>query len=421
MTKAMAKTDGSDLMKKVNDKKDDKPKTLKDWIQDKRPEIAQALPKNWDVGRMEATLISALRANPNLAKCTPISFICAIMTAAQMGLKPNTPLGQCYIIPYWNSKIKRFEAQFQIGYKGILEMGYRTDVITEIYADKIKKGDYLDYQKGTEKYIHHREYPEKWEYDKKGELIITHYYAIYKTIKGGMNFSIWPKDMVVKHMKRYSPAARKDAYSPWQTSDDLMSQKTVLKDVMRYAPIAEDDRRILAADETVKREISKDMLNVPAVYEFSPDDLKGMDDVKFEGEEVPPAEEKGTEKPGKEKSKKKGKAKGIRPEPGEDKTGQPEENRADQEEPGGQKLDTRPITEKQMKSLFAMGKELGYEGKQIEFKDKVKAKFKLGHLKEMARFQYDQIREELTKRIKTKKEAAEVEKEFEESEQGEML
>lgn len=422
----MAKTDGSDLMEKVNTGKGpEKPRTLKDWIQEKRPEIATALPKNWDLGAMESALINALRANPNLAACTPISFVCAMLTAAQLGLKPNTPLGQCYIIPYWNSKIKRYEAQFQLGYKGLIEMGYRTDTITEIYAEKVKVGDFLDYQKGTEKFLHHKEFPERWEYDKKtGEPLISHYYAVYKTIKGGMNFSIWTKDTIIRHKDRFSPAARKDTFSPWTMSEDLMGQKTVLKDVLRYAPLSENDRRILSADESVKREMSSDMLSMPSVYEFNPEDLKGMDDVKFKGEIEPPSEDDNQETPGQEKGAEKGTSKGIRPEStGQDQTGQQDKDGKPEESLGGEKLDTRPATQDQIRMLFAKAKSLGYATPQQleDFKNKVKNKFKLEHFTQIARFQFDQINEEVDKLIKSKKDEAEIEKGFEKAEQSEML
>jgi len=431
----MAKTDGSDLMEKVNGtgKEPDKPRTLKDWIQEKRPEIASALPKNWDVGAMESALVNALRANPNLAACTPISFVCAMLTAAQLGLKPNTPLGQCYIIPYWNSKIKRYEAQFQLGYKGIIEMGYRTDTIMEIYAEKVKVGDFLEYQKGTERFLHHREYPERWEYDKKtGEPLISHYYAVYKTIKGGMGFSIWTKEQVMKHKERYSPAARKDAFSPWSTTEDLMGQKTLLKDVLRYAPLSEQDRRILTADESVKKEISSDMLNVPSVYDFNPDDLKGLDDAKLPTENEPPPEDDDQEKPGQESGEEKGKTQTALPEPGGNPAGQQTENGQPDEDPAGQKLDKRPITQDQLKMMFAKAKAIGYNTSALaeEFKDKVKAKFKLNHVTDMDRGQYEQVNTELDDAIKDAKDKADakskklVEKinaDLDEAEQGKLV
>jgi len=403
----MAKTDGSDILKKANGKK--KIGTLEEWVEknmDKfKVQITESLPVHTGFGNMKSVIMNILRVDSNLTKCTPISFFCAVMQAVQLGLEPNTTLGQCYLIPYWNSKIGWHEAQFQLGYKGLLEMGYRTNEITEIYADKVYKGDYLDFNKGTERYINHKPMPEKWEYDKNGMPIITWYYGVYKTIKGGLGFSIKTKDEIIKHMERFSPAAKKDAFSPWVTSEDMMAQKTVLWDVMRYAPLSKEDRRILSADTTVKQILSKNMLDVPPVYEFNPDMTKGIDDVKFEGEGKTPPESKDQEKPGQEDSKEKGKTQGVRKgSTGQDQTGQPEENEPDEENIGEQELDTRPITEGQMSKLYAMGRDLGNitPEQTKEFKNRIKNKFKLAHLGEMARFQFEKVNKELEAAIALK-------------------
>ncbi len=295
----MVKTDGKDLEVKIEKTK--QPKTLIDWIKSKKNEIAIALPEGYSEGQMESMLMNTLRANPNLLKCTPISFICAAMQAAQFGLKPNTSLGHCYIIPYWNSKIKRHEAQFQLGYKGILELGYRTDEFVEIYAEKVYKGDIFDYELGTNKYLKHKPRPGKWEYDKRTEMpIVINYYAVYKTTKGATHFVVWTKEQMIKHKNRYSPAAKRDKYSPWNTSFDQMAKKTALKDLMKYAPLSENDKRILTSDETIKRELSKDMLEIPAIYEFDPDDLKGIEEEKKEIKRKPKSEVKSKPKEPKE-------------------------------------------------------------------------------------------------------------------------
>lgn len=419
----MAKTDGSDLMKKTNG--ETPLQTIPEWIESLGPQIAMALPKDWNKETMVAAVINAMRTNPNLAPptCTRISLLCAVLTAAQLGLRPNTPMGQCYIIPYFNSKIRRYEAQFQLGYKGILEMGYRSDTITEIYAEKVKKGDDIDWQKGTEKYIHHREHPDKWEFDKNGELIITHYYAIYKTTKGGMAFVIWTKDMIMQHKNRYSPASRKDAFSPWSSAEDLMAQKTVLKDVMRYASLSEKDRRILSADETVKREISNNMLDVPAVYEFNPDDTKGMDDVKFKGQIDTAPEDNYQETSGQEIGTEKGKTQELLQEPGEYTAGQQGQDTDTEADAAGQKLDTRPATESQIKMMFSKGRAIGYEtpAQLEEFRSRVKERFKIQHLYQIARFQFALVNQELDARLKANKDAAEIEQGFNDAEQKEMI
>ena len=76
-------------------------------------EIKRALPSVITPESFTRMALSALSTNPKLAACTPKSFLGAMMSAAQLGLEPNTPLGQAYLIPYRNKGVD--EVQFQIG------------------------------------------------------------------------------------------------------------------------------------------------------------------------------------------------------------------------------------------------------------------------------------------------------------------
>ena len=74
--------------------------------------------------------MTALSKDPKLQECTPQSFLGAMMQAAQLGVEPNTPLGQAYLIPYRNTG--QMECQFQIGYRGLIDLAYRSGEITSI-------------------------------------------------------------------------------------------------------------------------------------------------------------------------------------------------------------------------------------------------------------------------------------------------
>jgi len=411
----MAKVDGSDIAKRQNGGAG-KITTLEDWVKANmdlfKNQIQSALPKNVGYSNMASIALNILRADTNLQKCTPISFICAVLQSVQLNLEPNTALGHCYIIPYWNSKIKRYEAQWQIGYKGILEMGYRTNEIIEIDAEKVFVGDRFDWQLGTEKYIKHKPEPNNWKYDEKtGMPLVAYYYAIYRTDRNVTKFVVWTRDQIEKHMTRFSPAAKKDAFSPWRTTFDLMAQKTALKDLMRYAPLSPSDRRVLEADETVKKEIAQDMLSVQGTYEFNPDDTKGMDDGDFEGDTNQDTEKTDQEKPEAEKEKDSAKKTGVGKKSGQskgkdagkEKAGSDGRGSADSKpdtEPGTavpENMDTTAVTDKQIDRLFAMAKKAYPEMDSDTVKEKVKAKFKLNSLRELVKFQYDQVCDTLEK------------------------
>ena len=96
------------------------------------PELKKALPSVMTLERFTRIALSALNNTPELQKCTPMSFIAALLNAAQLGLEPNTPLGQAYLIPYKNKGV--LECQFQIGYKGLIELAYRNGQMQTIQA-----------------------------------------------------------------------------------------------------------------------------------------------------------------------------------------------------------------------------------------------------------------------------------------------
>ena len=285
----MANVNGEDLATKIA--KIEQPTSMQKWIESKSDIIKEALPKGYDVKRMIRVVIGALRNNPNLAKCTPISFMSAVMQSIQLGLEPNTVLGHAYIIPYWNSNLKVYEAEFQRGYRGLLDMAYRTGQFTEIYAKEVCKGDEFDYMLGTDRWVKHR--LGKRVYDKSGQPIIEYVYAEYKTIKGGEHLVVWDREMLDRHKNRYSPAAKKDKFSAWNVSEISMYRKTVLKDLLNYADISIEFRKQLQTDAIIKREIKPNMIDtVKPVYEFDPDDLTGMDNIALESEKKESKKEK---------------------------------------------------------------------------------------------------------------------------------
>ena len=127
----------NELAKKANNSVTDgnkEPQTIKDWIKVMEPAIKKALPSVITPERFTRMALTAISVNPKLAECTPKSFMGSLMNAAQLGLEPNTPLGQAYLIPYKNKG--NMEVQFQIGYKGLIELAYRSGEFANIYAKR---------------------------------------------------------------------------------------------------------------------------------------------------------------------------------------------------------------------------------------------------------------------------------------------
>jgi len=241
------------------------PKTIKQYITAMEPAIKKALPEVITPERFTRMAMTAISMNPKLQECTPQSFMGALMNAAQLGLEPNTPLGQAYLIPFKNKGV--MEAQFQLGYKGLIDLAYRSGEFTNIYAKEVYANDDFVVEYGLDPILKH--VPATGD---KGEVIA--YYAVFKLSNGGFGFEVMTKKEVQEHGKQYSQAYS-SSYSPWKSNFDEMAKKTVIKKVLKYAPIKTEFVRGMTQDETVKKELSDDMTEVHAENLFEAEVVEG--------------------------------------------------------------------------------------------------------------------------------------------------
>lgn len=227
-------------------------KTMQMYIKSMEGEIKKALPSVITPERFTRMTLSAISTNPKLAQCTPASFLGAMMSAAQLGLEPNTPLGQAYLIPYKNRG--NDEVQFQIGYKGLIDLAYRSGEVELVQAHIVYENDTFECEYGLEPKLVHK--PADSD---RGEAVKV--YAMFKTKSGGYGFDVMSMDDVRRHAEKYSQAY-KSGFSPWKSNFEEMAKKTVLKRVLKYAPLKSDFVRAVVQDESIKTEISEDMYEV---------------------------------------------------------------------------------------------------------------------------------------------------------------
>ena len=223
-------------------------KSMQQYIKSMEGEIAKALPSVITPERFTRMVLSAISVNPKLASCTPQSFLGAMMNAAQLGLEPNTPLGQAYLIPYGN------QVQFQIGYKGLIDLAYRSGEVELVQAHIVYENDDFECEFGLEPKLVHKPADKN-----RGEAVKV--YAMFKTKSGGYGFEVMSMDEVKKHAEKFSQTA-KSSSSPWKTNFEEMAKKTVLKKCLKYAPMKSDFIKAVVQDETVKSEIAEDMYEV---------------------------------------------------------------------------------------------------------------------------------------------------------------
>lgn len=234
------------------------PTTIKEYIKSMEGEIAKALPKVMTPERFTRIALSAVSNNPQLQECTPQSFLAAMMNAAQLGLEPNTPLGQAYLIPFKNNKKGIIECQFQIGFKGLLDIAYRSGDIQSIQSHMVYENDTFEYELGLNAKLVHK--PAMID---RGAMKAV--YAVFKLVNGGYGFEVMSIEDVRNHAKKYSQGYS-SGYSPWTTNFEEMAKKTAIKKVLKYAPLKTEFVKALAEDETVKTEIDEDMSFIHADY-----------------------------------------------------------------------------------------------------------------------------------------------------------
>ena len=224
--------------------------TIVDMIKVLEPEIKKALPSVMTPERFMRMALSAINNTPKLAECTQISFLAALMNAAQLGLEPNTPLGQAYLIPYNNKGT--MECQFQIGYKGIIELVYRNELVQTISAQVVYEHDQFEYELGLNAKLYH-----KPALRDRGEAVL--FYALFKLANGGYGFEVMSKEDIDLFAMKHSKAFTSE-YSPWKSEYEEMAKKTVIKRVLKYAPIKAELRRAFTLDESVRTEFEMEDL-----------------------------------------------------------------------------------------------------------------------------------------------------------------
>lgn len=220
-------------------KKENKSKTIFDVIQAGAKQFATALPKHINSDRFVRIAITTIRQNPKLAKCSQESLLGALMVSAQLGLEPGT-LGQCYLIPFENKKAGTVECQFQIGYKGLIELLRRSGQLSDIYSYTVYENDEFYIEYGLSRTLVH-----KPNFTDRGE--IKGFYAVAILKDGAKAFEYMTKDEVVKHEEKYRKGSYKN--DVWNKNFEEMAQKTVVKKLLKWLPVSVEFLEMASKDE----------------------------------------------------------------------------------------------------------------------------------------------------------------------------
>ena len=212
-------------------------KTVMGLLEQMKDEIGRCLPKHLTPERMARIAMTELRKVPKLQECDPMSFIAAIMQASQLGLEPGI-LGSCYLIPFWNSKLGKFECTFMPGYRGFLDLARRSGQIKSLVARAVYANDVFEYEFGlTENIVH------KPAMNERGEIVAVYAVALLKD--GGHQFEVMSKREIdaVKEKSQGKNAA------PWTEYFDEMARKTVVRKLFKWLPCSVEMQKAVSLDE----------------------------------------------------------------------------------------------------------------------------------------------------------------------------
>lgn len=234
--------------------KDAKP-SLTQLIDRMRPEIARALPRHLNPDRMARIATTLLKQNPNLGKCTPESFLGALMTASQLGLEPG-PLGEAYLVPYGQ------QCTFIPGYRGLIKLAWQSEQLTDIWAEIVYANDEFEYDLGLQRDLKHR--PAKGERGKP-----THVYAVAKLVGGGIPFvvgDVTDDGGVVFDGVDIRARSRASKNGPWVTDWAAMAKKSAIKQLAKWLPLSSEFASATQLDGSVRTDLTTDLVDVKPDY-----------------------------------------------------------------------------------------------------------------------------------------------------------
>lgn len=197
--------------------------------------------------------IVALVANSaSLQECEPNSVIFAGVKATALDLPLDPNLGLAYVIPFRNNKAGKTEAQFQIGYKGFVQLAIRSGQFRTINVRGVRDGELVgeDFISGEMRFTARREPMTE------GEKYVG-YLAFFELTNGFRKMDYWTAEQIETHAKRYSQtySSRHDYIqksSKWTTDFDAMAKKTVLKLLLsKYAPLSVEMQQAIVSDQSI--------------------------------------------------------------------------------------------------------------------------------------------------------------------------
>jgi recombination protein RecT len=172
-------------------------------------------------------------------ECDPLTICGCVIQAAQLGLEPDGVLGECYLVPFLNSKTKKKECQLIPGYQGLLKLARNSGELKFVNAQVVREKDFFEFVEGTDPFLTH-----KRAAGDRGKPIA--YWACASLKTGGFQFNVMTRREVEEHRDRFSKA--KDT-GPWKDDFDTMALKTCLRKLCKLLPRSTQAQIATSLDE----------------------------------------------------------------------------------------------------------------------------------------------------------------------------
>lgn len=197
-------------------------------------------------------IISAVSTNPQLAECENSSIVSAALLGQALKLSPSPQLGQYYIVPFNNSDRGCKVAQFQLGYKGYIQLAIRSGQYKKINVLAIKEGELIEYDPLNEEIKVNL--IEDEELREQAETI--GYYAMFEYMNGFRKTLYWTKQKMEAHALKYSKGYKaKKGYTFWEKDFDGMAYKTMLRQLIsKWGIMSVDMQTAMEKDMAVIKE-----------------------------------------------------------------------------------------------------------------------------------------------------------------------
>lgn len=211
-----------------------------------------------------SSILSAANNNALLQKAEPQSVLNAAVIAATLDLPINNSLGMAYIVPFNDNKNHTCLAQFQLGYKGIVQLAIRSGQYHKINVTEVYEGEIKSENKFTGEY----------EFGEKTSDKVVGYMAYFRLTSGFEKYLYMSKEQCEAHGKKYSQTYKR-GFGLWKDAFDEMSKKTVLKQLLsKFGVMSIDIQRAQIFDQSVVKSdlIKTDVDESEVTYADIPED-----------------------------------------------------------------------------------------------------------------------------------------------------